>query len=91
MRDIRDLLSGSPLLERIVFGYVSAHVYHEPVYREEKRMRYYSYVRGKELPNGHLTAADLKDSQQGREEFDPVKALPNFLDEGGRIAILVRV
>ncbi len=40
MRDTRDLLSGSLHVERIVFSFERKHVYHEPVYREEKRTRY---------------------------------------------------
>jgi hypothetical protein len=41
MHDIGDLLSGPLHIERIVFGCESTHVYHQPAYREEKRMRYY--------------------------------------------------
>jgi hypothetical protein len=37
MRDARDLLSGSLHIERIVFSFERKHVYHGPVYREEKR------------------------------------------------------
>src|SRR5450759_5233595 len=40
MRDTRDLLSGSLHIERIVFSFERKHVYHGPVYREEKRTHY---------------------------------------------------
>jgi hypothetical protein len=41
MRDIRDLLSGSPHIERIVFACEKTHVRHEPTFQEEKRTHYY--------------------------------------------------
>src|ERR1700678_2563100 len=41
MRDIRDLLSGSQHIERIVFACDQTHVVHEPAFREEKRTHYY--------------------------------------------------
>jgi len=41
MRDVCDLLSATPHVERIVFSYDQTHVRHEPVYREEKQTHFY--------------------------------------------------
>jgi hypothetical protein len=41
MRDVRDLLSATPHVERIVFSYDQTHTRHTPVYREEMRTHYY--------------------------------------------------
>jgi hypothetical protein len=41
MRDLRDLLSGSRHIERIVFACDQTHVVHKPAFREEKRTHYY--------------------------------------------------
>ena len=41
MHDIRDLISGSLHVERIVFSGEMTHASHEPEYREEKRTHYY--------------------------------------------------
>jgi hypothetical protein len=41
MLDVRDLLSVTPHVERIVFSYDQTHARHTPVYREERRTHYY--------------------------------------------------